>query len=91
MVESSLGVLGACLPTMRPLFRNFSLESIVHSIRGLAAIRTVRCRKSPSMSEKSDDASFKLSTANICQKCYACMEANRDMLVLSSFCQGVHY
>ena len=78
MVESSLGVVGACLPTMRPLFRKFSLESIIRSIRSLAAIPTVRWRRSPSRDEKVHDASFEPSTAIICQKSYACVERNRD-------------
>ena len=77
MVESSLGVISACLPTMRPLFRNFSLESIIRSIRNFAATHTVRWRRSPSMSEKVDDANFEPSTARICQHAY--VEGNRDM------------
>ena len=78
MVESSLGVVGACLPTMRPIFRNFSLESVIRSIRSFAAIHTVRWRRSPSISEKVDDARYESSTANICQKCYAYVERNCD-------------
>ena len=65
MVESSLGVVGACLPTMRPLFRNFSFKSIIRSIHKFAAIRTVHWRWSPSKGEKVDDAGFKPSTTNI--------------------------
>ena len=79
MVESSLGVVGACLPTMRPLFRKLTLESIIRSIRNCAAIDTVRWRKFPGISEKVDDARFEPSTASICQKRYAYVERNCDM------------
>ncbi|KAI9685576.1 MAG: hypothetical protein M1822_004434 [Bathelium mastoideum] len=38
--ESCLAVVGACFPTMRPMFRGWSPESIVNSVRSAISLRS---------------------------------------------------
>ena len=38
MVESSLGIVGACLPTLRPLFTGTSPESVILPIRSAISL-----------------------------------------------------
>ena len=52
MVESSLGILGACLPTYRPLFTGISLESVVASVRSMLSLQTLSSRASGSRSQR---------------------------------------
>jgi hypothetical protein len=35
MLETSLGVVSACLPTLRPLYNVYNLQSMVNSLRNL--------------------------------------------------------
>ena len=69
MVESSLGVVGACLPTMRPIFRDISVERIVRNIRSLISTSDLGLRKSTETNEKADEASSKPSTKGLYQEC----------------------
>lgn len=46
MVESSLGILGACLPTYRSLFVGMSLESVVASVRSATSLQSFRSDRS---------------------------------------------
>ena len=50
MVESSLGILGACLPTYRPLISRAGLESVVASIRSIISLQSLRSEGSRSRS-----------------------------------------
>ena len=61
---------------MRPLFRNFSLESIVRSIRNFRAISIARWRKS-----SVNEACSKPSTIYTCPKCSKNIETNYDLWV----------
>lgn len=48
-IEPTLGVLGACLPTLRPFFSGVSPESIIRSIRSQISLSSMR---SPKVSPK---------------------------------------
>jgi hypothetical protein len=62
MIETSLGVVSACLPTLRPLYGVYSLHSIVTSVRSLISRRNLtashgsgsRSRRLDSMNGQSD-------------------------------------
>ena len=41
MVELGVGMIAICLPTLRPLFRGWSPESIIRSIRSALSLRSV--------------------------------------------------
>ena len=53
MVESSLGILGACLPTLRPMFKGFSPESVIRSIRSALSLHSLGSRRSKADSQQS--------------------------------------
>jgi len=40
-IEPCMGVIGACLPSCRPLFQGFSPESLVGSIRSALSLRSI--------------------------------------------------
>ena len=61
MIESSLGILGACLPTYSPLYKKVSLESIIASVRSMISLRSVNSSRSPrtqAVSNNKDSASL---------------------------------
>ncbi|CAF9930843.1 hypothetical protein IMSHALPRED_008293 [Imshaugia aleurites] len=88
MVESSLGVVGACLPSMRPIFRDFSLDNLARSIRSirhlissskirsLVSASSIRSRTSSNSVEKGDEASSSSSTRGLCRKCSESIEVS---------------
>ena len=41
MVELGVGMVAICLPTLRPLFRSWSPESIIRSIRSALSLRSI--------------------------------------------------
>lgn len=45
-IEPTLGVIGACLPTLRPLFSGISPESVIRSIRSQISLHSLRSPKS---------------------------------------------
>lgn len=42
VVESSLGIVGACLPLLRPVFTDMSAKSILSSVRALISRSSLR-------------------------------------------------
>ena len=53
-IETTLGIIGACLPTLRTLFSGLSPESIIRSIRSQFSLHSLRSPKgSPKGSHKS--------------------------------------
>lgn len=38
VIEASLAIISACLPTLRPIFRGLSLETVVRSVRSVLSI-----------------------------------------------------
>ena len=40
LVESCLGIVAACLPTLRPLFQGMSPESVIRSIRSALSLQS---------------------------------------------------
>ncbi|KAK3178291.1 hypothetical protein OEA41_000424 [Lepraria neglecta] len=51
MVESSLGVVGACLPLMGPVFTRFSIDSVLRGIRSRFSLSSTRGNSSNKQSE----------------------------------------
>ena len=48
MMEMGVAMIAVCLPTLRPLFRNLSLESIIRSVRSAVSLRSMgSSRRSP--------------------------------------------
>lgn len=43
-VEPCMGIIGACLPSIRPIFRGFSPESLVGSIRSAFSLHSIGSR-----------------------------------------------
>ena len=41
MVELGVGMIAICLPTFRPIFKGWSPESIVRSVRSIISLRSV--------------------------------------------------
>lgn len=78
MVESSLGVVGACLPSMRPIFKDISLESVVRRVRSFVSISSIGSRESSETNDKSDDSSSAPSTRGLCRKCSQNIERKHD-------------
>ncbi|MCJ1420086.1 hypothetical protein MMC32_006443 [Xylographa parallela] len=71
MVESSLGLLGACLPTYRPLFAGVSLESVVASIRSIVSLQSLgsdRSRINSQYQRHDDETGSQSSTAGVVSK-----------------------
>ena len=71
MVESSLGLLGACLPTYRPLFAGVSLESVVASIRSIVSLQSLgsdRSRINSRYQRHDDETGSQSSTAGVVSK-----------------------
>ena len=44
-IEPTLGVIGACLPTLRPFFHGVSPESVIRSIRSQISLHSLRSPK----------------------------------------------
>ena len=44
-IEPTLGVIGACLPTLRPYFIGVSPESVIRSIRSQISLHSLRSSK----------------------------------------------
>ena len=44
-IEPTLGVVGACLPTLRPVFSGISPESVIRSIRSQISLHSLRSPK----------------------------------------------
>lgn len=61
MVESSLGVVGACLPLLRPIFTDTSAKSIFSSLRTMLSLSSFR---SDSTNAPSQDY-YRLEAGNI--------------------------
>ena len=55
MVESALGIVGACLPLLRPLFAGTSTQGFMRNLRSVA-IRTITGAEEPKSSEGSTTA-----------------------------------
>ncbi|KUJ17954.1 uncharacterized protein LY89DRAFT_683928 [Mollisia scopiformis] len=51
-IEPCMGVIGACLPSLRPIFLGFSPESLVGSIRSVLSLRSMGSRDSRGRSKK---------------------------------------
>lgn len=47
MIESSLSIISACLPILRPLFHGHSPESIVRSVRSILSLGSLRSHSGP--------------------------------------------
>ncbi|KAL9063649.1 MAG: hypothetical protein Q9161_009350 [Pseudevernia consocians] len=46
LIETSLGVLSACLPVLRPLYKKYSLDSLVRSVRSIETYRILGIKTS---------------------------------------------
>lgn len=46
LIEASLAIISACLPTLRPLFQGFSVESVIRSFRSVISLGSIRSRHS---------------------------------------------
>ena len=66
VVEPALGVISACLPTMRPLFSGFSPESVMDIVRSKFSLRSLtRTRGSrETLSNKQDVGSERSLNTN---------------------------
>ena len=66
LLEIGVAVPVACLPTLRPLFRGFSLESVISSLRSMISLSSVHSqqRKKPqgSYDLKSRTGSFEMAS-----------------------------
>ena len=51
MIELGLGLLATCLPTLRFLFKNYSFDILLSSIRGVFSIRSFRSQQSSSLTD----------------------------------------
>ena len=64
-IEPTLGVVGACLPTLRPFFSGVSPESIIRSIRSQISLSSMRSPKgSPKGSADATNHSGPASDSN---------------------------
>ena len=43
-LEIGVAIVAACLPLLRPLFKSWSLESVIRSIRSVISLRTMSSR-----------------------------------------------
>lgn len=55
-VEPCLGVIGACMPAMRPLFAGFSPQSIINSIRSVISLHSLGGRSGRDQQPESEDS-----------------------------------
>ena len=46
VIEASLAIVSACLPTLRPIFRGMSLESVIRSVRRVFSLGSLRSNDS---------------------------------------------
>ena len=46
LIEASLAIVSACLPTLRPLFQGFSVESVIRSFRSVISLASLQSRHS---------------------------------------------
>ena len=42
IIETGVAIIAACLPTLRPLFSNWSLESVIRSVRSAISLNSLR-------------------------------------------------
>lgn len=42
IIEASLAIISACLPTIRPVFRGMSPESVIRSVRSVFSLNSLR-------------------------------------------------
>lgn len=52
MVESSLGIVGACLPLLRPIFTNTSAKSVFSSLRAMVSLVSFRNHNASTLSRE---------------------------------------
>lgn len=43
-LETGVAIVAACLPLLRPLFKSWSLESVIRSVRSAISLRTMSSR-----------------------------------------------
>jgi hypothetical protein len=55
-VEPCLAVIGACLPTLRPLFSGMSPESVIGSIRSALSLQSVEKRNKVDIEKGNNDS-----------------------------------
>lgn len=77
MIESSLSIVSACLPTLRPLFHGHSPESMVRSVRSAISLASLRSqsRQHPELS-RAQEVSPSPSVIGINQKKQASFESS---------------
>ena len=64
-IEPTLGVIGACLPTLRPFFSGISPESVIRSIRSQISLHSIRSpKRSPKGSPNATSHSGPSSDSN---------------------------
>ena len=57
MIEASLGIVAACLPTLRPMFATWSVDSVLDRLRSgisLPSKRSSRSRSGYAMNQDND-------------------------------------
>lgn len=64
MMEMGVGMIAICLPTLRPFFRSWSLESIVRSFRSIS-LRSIGSGHKPSIDANENVARSDSETAII--------------------------
>ncbi|KAL9073756.1 MAG: hypothetical protein Q9161_002794 [Pseudevernia consocians] len=51
MVEMGVALVAACLPTLRPLFHDVSVESVIHSVRSKLSLSSLRSTSKSSLTQ----------------------------------------
>ena len=51
-LETGVAIVAACLPLLRPLFKSWSLESVIRSIRSVISLRSMSSRGRSSSSSR---------------------------------------
>ena len=59
IIEASLNIVAACLPTLGPLLAKFSLESVVRSVRSAISLHSIRSRGSSNTKHSSSSRTAK--------------------------------
>ena len=54
MLETGIGMVAICLPTLRPLFHGLSPESIVNSLRSVLSLSSRHDTRTPGVSDTKD-------------------------------------
>lgn len=90
LIETSLGVVSACLPILRPLYKAYSIDSFINNVRSFTSTRLLRSRTATEgdswrYSEAHSNRTQSLSSADAQPSYYIANSQNSHLIPLNAY------